>query len=90
MTETEPATRAMSIRGIPEYVYERIRVRAAENGRSMEAEVRQLIEDAMFDPRSTEPEKLGSRIHARFAELGGVELEIEPRTDPMREVEFFE
>ncbi len=72
----------LTVRKLDEAVKARLRIRAAENGRSMEAEARAILAAALLD-RS--PERgLGSRIHARFAEVGGVELELPDRNEPAR------
>ena len=73
---------SITVRNLEEGLKRRRRVRAAENGRSMEEEARVILRTALFHhppPR----ENLASAIRARFAPLGGVELEIPPRS-PMR------
>jgi antitoxin FitA len=77
---------AMSIRNIDARVLELLRIRAARHGRSMEAEVRAILVAAVREP--DEGPNLGQAIMARFSELGGVELEIPPRTDMPRAAEF--
>ena len=59
----------------------RLRVRAAENGRSMEEEARDILRRTVGE--APPPKDLGRAIHARFAALGGVELEL-PERGPMR------
>ena len=44
------ALAAMSIRNLDERVKERLRVRAARHGRSMEAEIRAILTDAVSGP----------------------------------------
>lgn len=61
----------------------RLRIRAAENGRSMEEEVRQEL-----CPQPHQ-KNLASTIRARFAPLGGVELDLPPRS-PMRQPPRFD
>jgi plasmid stability protein len=58
-------------------VKERLRVRAARHGRSMEAELRSILSEAMASERDEEP-NLAEAIRRRFAPLGGVELEAHP------------
>jgi plasmid stability protein len=43
----------ITIRNLPDKVRDRLRVRAAQNGRSMEAEVRDLLEMSLDSPRDT-------------------------------------
>ncbi len=82
-TDSEEGQMAtLTIRGLDEAMRERLRVRAAQHGRSMEAEVRAILAEALPAPRPLVG--LGSRIHARFAALGGVDLEIPERTDKPR------
>ena len=72
----------LTIRNVPAETKSRLRIRAAENGRSMEAELRAILESALCTPEP--PENLGEAIHRRFAKFGGVELELPERT-PARE-----
>lgn len=76
----------LTIRGLDEDVKARLRIRAAEHGRSMEAEARELLATALLGPRR--PARLGSFIHQQFADLGGVELAIPPRDERAPAVEF--
>jgi plasmid stability protein len=69
----------LTIRNIDPEVQKRVRVRAAENGRSMEAELRQIIKDAVGLADRAEGVNLAEAIRRRFARYGGVELEIPPR-----------
>jgi plasmid stability protein len=67
----------LTIRNVPDETKKRLRIRAAEHGRSMEAELRAILEETL-----AEPENLGQSIHRRFAEVGGVELEL-PEREPL-------
>lgn len=79
---------SITVRKLDEGVKRRLRVRAADNGRSMEEEVRLILREAV--KRDAEPEKgLGTAIHELFKPLGGVELELPPR-EPMREPPRFD
>jgi antitoxin FitA len=85
--KSEPDTRAMSIRGIRPDVYERLRVRAAEHGQSMEAEVREILEAAAERPvdQELEPENFADLIRRRFASSGGLaDLMVPSRKDPSK------
>jgi plasmid stability protein len=73
---------ALSIRDLDDDVRERLRIRAARHGRSMEAEVRAILTAAVAEP---EPEQsLVPALLARFARLGGVDLPIPARSTPAR------
>ncbi len=79
---------SITVRNLDDEVKRKLRVRAAEHGCSMEAEVREILSEAVAaDPK---PNKgLGTRIHELFKPLGGVDLELPPR-GPMREPPTFD
>jgi antitoxin FitA len=70
----------LTVRNLDPAVKARLRVRAAQNGRSMEAEARAILRSTL-EAGDGPGERLGSRIHARFARLDGDELELPPRDD---------
>lgn len=72
---------AVSVRNLDDEVKERLRVRAAEHGRSLEAEIRAILTEAVQD---SEEHHLGRAVVAAFDGVGGVELELPERTDPPR------
>ena len=73
---------SITVRNLEDGLKRRLRIRAAENGRSMEQEARDILREAL--QRETAPTKgLGTAINERFKRLGGVDLEIPPR-EPMR------
>jgi antitoxin FitA len=74
---------ALTVRNLDDAVKRRLRLRAAENGRSMEAEARAILRDALLGPAASES-RLGSRIHGRFAGLRGDALELPAREEPPR------
>lgn len=63
---------SITIRKLDKSLKERLRTQAASNGRSIEEEARVIICRALT---RSEPCGLGSRIHARFARVGGVDLD---------------
>jgi len=73
---------AMSIRNLDDRIHERLRVRAAAHGRSMEAEVRAILEAAVIEP--DESIGLFATLLDRFGDIGGVELDVPPRSTPAR------
>lgn len=77
---------AVSIRNLDERVKERIRLRAARHGRSMEAEMRAILTDAVSEPE--EERGLFQALLDRFGRLGGVDLEIPARTTHPRSAEL--
>jgi plasmid stability protein len=64
----------VSVRKLDQAVKERLRVRAARHGRSMEAEIRTILTEAVSDPGDS-PD-LVRALADRFGELGGVDLEL--------------
>ncbi len=77
----------ITIRNLDEAVKQGLRLRAARHGRSMEDEVRHILRQAVGRPAA--PERIGRAIHARFAALGGVDLDL-PQRDAMRPLPDFE
>ena len=79
---------SITVRNLDDGLKRRLRIRAAENGRSMEQEVRELLRAALAE--DVAPSKgLGTAIHELFAVAGGVDLEIPPR-GPMRQPAQFD
>ena len=79
----------LTIRNLDPAVKDRLRVRAAEHGHSMEAEARQILKVALASDGPRTGRDLHERVRARFAALGGVDLDIPPR-DPPRDPPAFE
>lgn len=77
---------AVSIRGLEDQVRDRLRIRAAQHGWSMEAEMRAILSDAVREQEP--PADLFTTLLDRFAELGGVELDLPPRNTPVRAAEL--
>lgn len=82
-SETPPMA-SLNIRQLEPALKERLRVRAAQHGRSMEAEARAILKEALAAPPPMTGAELLESIRRRFAPLGGVELELPPR-GPWRE-----
>ena len=78
---------SITIRNLDDDLKRRLRVRAAEHGRSMEEEARAILRTVIDE--AAPPRDLGQAIHQRFQELGGVELELPPR-EQMREPPSFD
>ena len=74
---------SITVRNLDEGLKRRLRIRAAENGHSMEQEARDILRAAL-DEDAAPNRNLGTAIHELFKPSGGVELEIPPR-EPMRE-----
>ena len=80
---------SITIRNLDPAVKERLRVRAAHHGHSMEAEARRILQDSLKAPHRKPSRSFYDRIHDRFAALGGVELEL-PLRGPAREPPRFD
>ncbi len=68
----------LTIRNLEDPLKSRLRMRAAARNRSMEEEARQILRAALQEPLVRTLD-LGTRIRARFAALGDVQLPIETR-----------
>jgi antitoxin FitA len=80
---------SITVRNLEDGLKARLRVRAAQRGRSMEEEVRAILRATLADEPQPAPQNLAEAIRRRFAALGGVELEPLPR-EPLREPPRFE
>lgn len=78
---------AISVRDLDEEVAGRLKMRAARHGRSMEAEVRAILSDAVAEDENDLP-NLAQAVRERFAAVGGVDLEIPLRREMPRAAEF--
>ncbi|KVL18762.1 FitA-like ribbon-helix-helix domain-containing protein [Burkholderia ubonensis] len=75
----------ITVRNLPDEVHRALRVRAAQHGRSTEAEVRDILEKAV------QPEgrvKLGTLLAEIGREIGGVDLDIQRDITPTGPMNF--
>lgn len=72
---------SITIRNLEDGIKQRLRVRAAEHGRSMEEEAREILRRVTAE--SAPPQDLAAAIRARVAPAARAELELPPR-QPMR------
>lgn len=77
----EPIMAAVSVRNLDHEVKERLRVQAAEHGRSLEAEIRAILTNAVRGPGE---HHLGKALLEAFGDLGGVDLDLPARDEPPR------
>jgi plasmid stability protein len=80
---------SITIRHLDPAFKDRLRIRAAQHGHSMEAEARQILQSALAPEEKPPARHLYDRVRARFAPLGGVDLELPPR-EPAREPPHFD
>jgi antitoxin FitA len=80
MDEQGIPTATLTIRNVDAVLKERLRVRAAQHGHSMEAELREILQETLTEPEPPAEPHLYDRIRARFAPLGGADdIELPPR-----------
>lgn len=75
---------SITVRNLPDETHRALRVRAAKNGRSTEAEIRAILEESV---RPDARLKLGSAL-AALGDKYGIDLEIERDQEPSRIVSF--
>jgi len=69
----------LTIRSLDPSIKEKLRIRAAQHGRSMEAEVRNILQTVLTAPERSPDRNLYERIRTRFAPTGGIDLKVAPR-----------
>jgi plasmid stability protein len=77
---------AITVRNLDDRLKERLKVRAARHGRSMESEVRAILVEAVAEPGDSDD--LFQAMLDRFGEIGGVELDLPARNTPVRGADF--
>jgi antitoxin FitA len=77
---------ALSIRDLDDSVKQRLQSRAARHGRSMEAEVRAILTEAVREPADSAG--LFTVLMDRFDMLGGADLELPGRDEPAHAADF--
>lgn len=70
---------ALNVRNLSEQTHRALRIRAAHHGRSTEAEVRAILDEAV---RPKERVGLGSMLSAIGRQFGGVDLDITRDSTP--------
>ncbi|MDZ4834734.1 MAG: plasmid stability protein [Candidatus Melainabacteria bacterium] len=76
---------SITVRNLPEETHRALRVRAAQNGRSTEAEVREILETAV---RPKERLKIGSELAAFGDKYKLDDLKVEREQEPPRIASF--
>lgn len=83
INEITPSMANLVIRKLDDRTKSRLRVRAAQHGRSMEEEVREILRSALAQSKAPR-ENIAEAIRRRFAPFGGVELPDIERDAPRR------
>jgi plasmid stability protein len=78
---------SITIRNLDDALKRRLRIRAAEHGRSMEEEAREILRKEVG--QTTIPANLAASIRARLASVGGIDLDL-PAREPMRDPPRFD
>ena len=76
------------VRNLDESLRQRLRLRAAQHGHSLEEEIHDILRAALGQEQAP-VKNLGTALHELFKPFGGVELDIPPR-EPMREPPRFD
>jgi len=71
---------ALSIRKIDPDLKERLRIQAARNGRSMEAEARSILRAALDQPEQQTGLDLFKQVRTRFGASDGFDIDLPPRS----------
>jgi len=74
---------SLTVRNLPDATHRALKIRAAQHGRSTEAEVRYILETAVR-PRHA----LGSTLAGIGASLGGVDLPLQRDTTAVKPASF--
>lgn len=75
---------SVTVRNLPDETHRALRVRAAQNGRSTEAEIREILEAAV---KPKDRLKIGSEL-AAFGDKHKLDLESERKQEPPRVASF--
>ena len=75
----------LTVRNVPEETHRALRVRAARHGRSTEAEVRAILEEAV---KPSQRLRIGSELAAFGRQYGGIELDIARNQEPIQGATF--
>ncbi|MBL4853123.1 MAG: DNA-binding protein [Robiginitomaculum sp.] len=80
----------LTIRNLDDNIRDFLRQQAARHGRSMEAEVRSILETTVAQ-QQMRPGHIARKIHKKFADIGGVDELPHPKPEPLPDpVQFAE
>ncbi|MEI6452578.1 MAG: plasmid stabilization protein [Actinomycetes bacterium] len=79
----------LTIRGLDDATKTRLRLEAARQGYSMEEAARRILRRALM-PLDADEGGLGSRLQRLFAEIGGEDLVLPPRSAPRADPDLSE
>ena len=76
---------SITIRNLDDDLKRALRLAAAEHGHSMEEEVRVILRRSLAGAKKG---GLGSRVRARFSDVGGADLDVPSRREAPRAADF--
>ncbi len=76
---------SFSIRKLDDQIYQKLRIRAARHGISMEEEVRQILTEVV-----SVPEQITAVFQTHFGSKNGVDLDIQNQRGPHEPLDFNE
>lgn len=79
---------SMTIRNIDDGLKSRLRIRAAEHGRSMEEEARDILRTALAEEAASD--NLVASIRRKVERVGGIDIELPPRSFVGEPIDFSE
>jgi plasmid stability protein len=75
----------VTVRNVPEETHRALKLRAAQHGRSTEAEIREILEEAV---RPATRVKIGSELAAFGQRFGGIDLDLAREQAPIEPARF--
>lgn len=75
----------VTVRNLPEETHRALKLRAAQNGRSTEAEIRQILEEQVRPPGRIQ---VGSALSAFGKRVGGIDLNVARDKRPVEPADF--
>jgi len=75
----------VTVRNLPEETHRALKLRAAQHGRSTEAEIREILEEAV---RPETRVKIGSELAAFGQRFGGIDLDLAREQAPAEPATF--
>jgi len=76
---------SITVRNLSQTTHKRLKARAARNGRTLEAEVRRILEEAVSSKKEM---GIGSQLAALGRRFGGIELNITRDKTPAEPARF--
>lgn len=75
----------VTVRNLPEAIHRALKLRAAQHGRSTEAEIRDILEQQVLPKARV---RIGSELAAFGKRLGGIDLKISRDPTPTEPADF--